>query len=615
MSALRGRLALAGLSAWLAAQGACGRAFEADQEIVANRCSGDGDCAGGTCKNVDNRSVCVALEADLAGVIFQLDGATTAGQTVSHVFSEGISIQGRSDGGAIKTVALDVPQPFILAGRFLQPGGPVPFCTEADGSVPVKVEARPYKELAGLNQVFTGTSRSIGGSHQFRVEVPAGRYDVYIVPQPFTGLGCETLPVAPPAIFRDIDVDPDVLLEPEVAEPKRLRGLVKVGDEGDLEGYVVELVDAERGLSVSEKSPLGGAVDGEIPILGGPDGKNEGGVAYYAPAGARLVLRLSDPAGALVVHWDFEALDIDGDGVVVCDLRDLIDKRKALEATVIDQQNRPVPGATVTIKSVSLTGTASKNASFRVTTTSGADGKIHVELFPGDYQVLVAPSEQGGPTVLDDTWEVQPDALCCGKSFLLTSRSIITARVTTALDDPAAGVAVLASPALRTARTYFETAVEALEILPRQSSSTTDATGAFAVPVDAGLYDVTLRTEATSGFPWLVLPSVVVAPVDQQPASTLEDVLVPLPALFVGRASAQGVDVTGATLRAYLPLAGSETSDTSPVRVVQIGETIVGAGGMFVLPVPPTVARVVPEPAGTSASSALSSSAAGAFQD
>jgi hypothetical protein len=616
-------LARTALLAVLTSAAGCGLEFEAVPEVVANTCDGDEDCGDGTCATIDDRRMCVARQADLAGVIFQLEGTTTNGTTVSHVFATGASIQGERGDGWIQQQELDVPPPLALAGRFLRPGGVVDGCTEPDGSVPVKVEARPADELAGLSQVFTGASVIASGSHRFLLPVPAGRYDVYVVPQPIELPGCEVLAVAPPALYRDIEVKNDVLLGPEEETPRLLTGVVIPPPDHDLTGYVVELVDAERGLLLSERVTLGAAVDGEIPI--GRDGADEDnepddldgdgkadGAAYFVPSGSGLVLRISDPDGALVVHWDFDALDLDGDGEVRCELDDLISNAKQLEANVLDAQGRPVADASVTIKSVVLTGAASKNASFRVTATSGVDGKIHVELVPGTYQVLVAPPGESGPALLEGTWQVAPDALCCGTSFSLGSQSLITARVSTDAGEDAVGLAVRASPSLPKTRTYFESALESLVILPRQSAGSTDDSGLFAVPVDPGLYDVTLQPPAASGFPWLVLPSNVVVPAAQQPASTLEGVVVPFPAVFVGTASAQGIPAEGATVRAYLPLAGSETKDTAPVRVVQIGEAIVGAGGRFVLLVPPTVARAVADPSAASSSS-VSSSAAGTF--
>lgn len=607
----RRRRAIFALSAALFAGGAgCGDEFVAGDAVLSNTCDSDANCGAGTCVTADGSKLCVSKQADLAGVILQLEGTTKDGITLSHVFSEGISIQGESPGGAIKDLGsdLDIPAPFALTGRFLNPGGPTPGCTAGDGSVPVKVEARPTKELAGLQQVFTGSSEldTTTDSNRFVVAVPAGRYDVYIVPQAIKTPGCEKV-TSPPAIFRDIDVDPDVLLEPEREAPRKLTGIVKPAPGRDLNGFTIQLVDAERGLPVSIASTLGDPTDGVFPI-----GTEDEGVPYFTPGGTGLVLRLSDPDEALVVNWSFESLDLDGDGYVECDLADLIADLKELEANVIDEQGRPVAGASVTIKSVALTGNASKNASFRVTTTSETDGKIRVGLVAGDYQVLIVPPDDSGPAILDGTWEVSPDAGCCGKSFPLPSRSLVTARVSTERDREvdATSIPVLATPALPGTRTYLQDAFESLPLLPRQAAGATDAAGAFAIRVDAGLYDVTVRPAAATDFPWLVLPSIVI---DDQPASTLEDVAIPNPALFVGVAAAQGIPATGATLRAYLPLAGSETKDTSPVRVVQIGETIVGEGGRFVLPVPPRVARVV-EGSGGTTSSAASSSASGNFQ-
>lgn len=593
----------------------CGLPFEAQEELIANTCESDADCPDGACTSVNARQLCVATQADLAGVIFQLEGTTRNGALVSHVFSKGYSIQGESDSGTILDVGdLDVPAPFALSGRLLQPGDPVTNCTGDDGSVPVKMEARPTSALAGLNPIFTGISELLLDpedglrKHRFRIDVPAGIYDVYVAPQPLPA-GCAAIDL-PPALFSGIEVEGNVPLEPLAEVPKRLKGVVISGPDRDLAGFTVELVDPVRGVPLSAAVMLGPAINGESQLLGGPNADDEEGIAYYSTP--RLLLRLSEPDGALVVHWDFESLDLDGDGEVKCNLDDLIANPKDLTAKVVDEQTRAVPGATVTIKSRVLTGSASENGSFRVTATTGADGNFNVQLIPGIYQVLVVPPGEDGPAVLDANWEISPDAGCCGKGFPLPARSLLTALVSTPLGDPASSVSVVASPSLPGTSTYFQNVIESLELLPRQSTTSTSNDGTFRLTVDSGLYDLTVRAASSTGFPWLVRPSVLVADVSKEPVAKLEDLVVPSPALFIGRATAQGVDVAGGTLRAYLPLADGSTQETSPVRVIQIGETIVGADGRFVLPVPPTVARVIADEDATSSSSA-SSSATGTF--
>ena len=301
-----------------------------------------------------------------------------------------------------------------------------------------------------------------------------------------------------------------------------------------------------------------------------------------------------------MVHWKFDALDFDGDGDVDIELGDLIADQKALRATVLGPDERPVPAVDVTIKSISLTGGAGKNSSFRVSAQSDAAGVVDVALVPGTYQVILVPPDGDGASTsgaaqLEDAWIVAEDAQCCGKTFVLEPRPLLTGSVRTASGEVVPAVPVLASPTLPGVRDYFSRALGALDVLPRQAAATTDASGLFAMPVDAGTYDVTVRAPSGTGHPWLVLPATVVAPVAQQPGAPLGSLLLPSPAVIVGEATLQtetGLEIAaGAVVRAYLPLADAE--DGAPARVVAIGEVVTGDDGRFELPLPPSIARGV----------------------
>jgi hypothetical protein len=576
--------------------GACGLPLAAEETPTENVCANEGDCGDGVCVTVGEINRCVATTTDLAGIVFQLEGTTIGGTRVSHVFERGLSLQGTRAEGVVVGLDLDVPEPLLLSGKFVHPSsGDAGACAASDGSVAVTVEARTTAPLVGLEQVFTGTSTPVidaagATSHRFQVPVAPGTYDVYVVPQALDG--CVPLP---PRIFPGIDVESDVELEPEPEEPRRLTGVVVPGGGLTLDGFRVELLEPKRGLPVSEPARLA-PIDGGSPLLGGPDGTDERGIAYYYTEG--LVLRLSDASDRLVVHWKFSALDFDGDGDVRIDLADLITDQKRFRARVVDGDTVPVAGASVTIKSLTLTGEAGKNSSFRVAAQSDATGIVEVDLVPGTYQVVVVPpSEEGaderGPAQLQDEWEIKPDSQCCGRTFVLGERPVLTGSVRTAAGDVVPSLPVVAAPTLSAARDYFARALGGLDVLPRQGATTTDPSGLFAMPVDAGTYDVTIRLPIGTGYPWLVLPATVVAPAMQQPGAPLGTLSLPSPAIVVGRATletdAGAETVARAILRAYLPLVGDEGG--APARVVAIGEGITDDEGRFELPLPPTIAR------------------------
>lgn len=596
MTAPEWSVTVGGLVALASLAGGCGLPLAPEETPTENVCTNDGDCGDGVCVTVGESNRCVATSSDLAGMVFQLEGATREGTRVSHVFERGLTLQGPRDEGVLVGLDLEVPIPLRLTGRLLHPDPGEPgACTAGDGSVVVQVEARTTSPLLGLEQVFTGASELVADaagttSHRFQVAVPPGTYDVHVAPQAIDG--CVALP---PRIFPQVTVATDLALEPEAEAPRRLTGLVLPGGGLSLDGFRVELLEPKRGLLVSESAALA-PLEGGAPLLGGPDATDEDGVAYYYTEG--LVLRLSDAEGRLVVHWKFAALDFDGDGDVRIDLGDLITDRKTFRATVVDHETRPVAGATVTIKSLSLTGDAGKNSSFRVNAQADGSGVVEVDLVPGTYQVLVVPPtgdglDERGPAQLEDEWEIRPDSLCCGRTFVLGERPVLTGSVRTAAGAVIPGVPVLATPTLPGVRDYFARVLGRLDVLPRQSATTTDASGLFAMPVDDGTHDVTVRAPIGTGYPWLVLPATVVAPAEQQPGAPLGALTLPSPAIVVGRATLQTPASTevaaGAILRAYLPLVDADGG--APRRVVAIGEVVTGDDGRFELPLPPSIAR------------------------
>jgi hypothetical protein len=603
---LRGSLLLTGLLG-------CGLPLQDQATPVQNLCADDSDCGDGTCVTVEGSNRCVATTADLAGIVFELEGTTADGKSISHVFQQGLSIQGTSDKGIlIEDHRLDVPVPLSLAGRFLhhdETALAAGNCNVgADGSVPVRVEIRSSDPLVGLERVFNGasepTATAEGTVHTFAVPVPSGTYDVYVAPEPAPA-GC-AVAAPPPRIFPGLKVETDVKLEPEAEAPRRLTGFVLPAGGLDPTTFTIEVVEPKRGLPVSQSPLLPAPVDGQSKLLGGASGvtgTDAAGIAYYYTDG--LVLRLSDPEGKLVVHWKLDALDFDGNGEVGIDLADLAANRKPFTAHVVEcdvsnpdacgaQEIRPVAGASVTIKSVSLEGDAGKNSNFRVSAESDADGAVDVELVPGTYQVLVVPpssdSLEDGPAQREDLWEIKEDSQCCGKTFVLPDRALLTGSVETAAGTGVPGLPVLASPTLPGTRDYFSRALESLELLPRQSTATTEDRGLFAMQVDTGTFDIAIQAPTGTGFSWLVLPATVVAPIEG--GARLDSLVLPSPAVVTGTASLQGTPAPSALVRAYLPLLDEESG--APARVVAIGEVVTDADGRFVLPLPPTIARDTP---------------------
>lgn len=579
----------AALAATLAAGGLAGCSLPLFdlQAAAKNACTMDSECGDGICTTVDGELACVATTTDLGSVIIEVRPTADAkGNSVSHVFTDKLTLSGAFPDGAFQTVDLRVPKKVTFSGQVTAPA-PDAFCTGTDGSVPTKVELHAVSPYAGITQTYTtSTELDADGNHRYSIDVPAGVYDVYLKPTVEDDRPDCAEDSLPPRFVPQVEVLTNVDFTAGSEPPARLSGTLDIPKDRSVAGWHLEVVDEKYGLVLSDSMELQDPPSGTetIQIVGGPTGDDPLGLRYYYTGNP--IIRLRDANGTLVVHWLASTVDLDKDGKVELQLADLVADPLPLQATIVDEEARGV-AASVTIESVLLSGTAKQNASFRVITETDGAGNLEVDLVPGEYRVSVAPKNDDTLATATTPWSVTVDNLGHGKAFVLPKRPFLKGAVTSVTGEDLAAMPLVVTASNPDALTYFSRSVSASDLLPRASSDTTDLFGGFKLAVDPGTLDLSVQPPAESLYPWLIVPRLLVDSAAIKPVLDVDTLVLPPPVIVSGTVSSESSVVPYAIVRVLLPLPTS--NDGMPSPVVQIGEAITDGAGHFTLPLPPSI--------------------------
>jgi hypothetical protein len=209
--------------------------------------------------------------------------------------------------------------------------------------------------------------------------------------------------------------------------------------------------------------------------------------------------------------------------------------------------------------------------------TTDAQGAYTAVLPPGDYDVFVVPDED--PDASADTVPLAATQISLkvagppqptvqqGKNLTLDARVMV--RGSSVLTDgrPLTGVEVMATPS-------SDPSGGAPRFL-RAGSAITDARGAFAIALDPGVYDFTVRPPVVSGYPWKVSTSHRVA----AGGPALDPIRVPPPSLVEARLlDGSSLELSNAIVRAFaVPTRAGSTGTVA----VPIGEWATDADGML----------------------------------
>ncbi|RLB64047.1 MAG: hypothetical protein DRI90_05560 [Deltaproteobacteria bacterium] len=597
-----------GLVAGLVSNG-CGIPLAGDTEMIDNACDGNADCGtGGVCRD----QMCVSTKADLPGLLIQVDvpsGAPDAQSTSSLIdlAAQSVMLQGQADNGFVKTHDLITEHLVQVTGQ-LQIDPPPAACNLADAgfvqsAVPVTVELRPVVNAVGIPLTVYAGSSDIENepSNAVLMSVPAGYYDVYILPAipevmqdgQDTNQACRD--AIPPIFLPNHDfTQATVTLQIAGSEPSDLIGSF-VGL--DLQGWSVDLVENKRGRVIS-------TADQNLETTSAVDPTNfalKFWPEQIESESVSAIIRLTPPEdqhelGMPTVLWHLSAVDLDGDYQVQLDLSALsVTEVIHLGAKTRDLSAGPDVGvpATVVIQSEELLdGEFGGNVSYKTTVTTDGDGAFDAWILPGTYRVVAVPSSTSDLAITEETWDINSGDLGDGRAIDIKPKASLEGSATTPQGGAAHDVSVLLQASAPESATFLQSMLRIAELQATSATTVTSGSGAFALAVDPGVLDVSLRPSSASSLPWLVRPRVTIQPSDDPQKADLGTLAISNPVVLRGLVrSAAGHELKGAQIRAWLTLPSTNGGDEQRPTAIQIAETTAGADGSYQLLLPASISQ------------------------
>ncbi|MCC6554639.1 MAG: carboxypeptidase regulatory-like domain-containing protein [Polyangiaceae bacterium] len=559
-----------------------------------NSCESSSDCAGnGVCASVMGGKACVSPEADLAGLLLEIRPAATSsyGANATYIIdvaAQGTALQDTAPGGQVRRFDPGLPELSSVSGKLrLSPGAPDCGASAQDGSFPATVLFTPVLPYLGLSvapyeaSLVTETdgSGNLTG-YSFRAEVPSGQYDLHVVPE--APPGCTKVP--PPIALPAQSISSNTAINIESAEPVKLSGTLMVPQSASVEGWFLEVVESEHGNVISEIQTLQ-QENPEFALL-------DLNFDWTYRTGYTPLIRLRPPEGSALptVHWDLTAVALSGPDSLSLSLSDLNAAPRHVEGQVLDQGGAPVI-ASVQIQSAAISGDVSSTAKYKLETETDEAGVFAADLPPGKYRVIARPTADASKAIAEEALTVLAgDGCFCGQSITVPERSTLRGGVTGPAGESMISAYVVVTPSLSSTTRYLDKVLALDPLQPREQSMPLGGTG-FALPVDPGEFDFSVRPADGSRFPWLVRPRLSVPAADIAPTSDLDPMTIPYPAILQGVVrDPAGASLPGTVVRAWVPV--RDPSQAGKVTgLIQIGETLTGQGGDYVLPLPPSISE------------------------
>jgi hypothetical protein len=238
-------------------------------------------------------------------------------------------------------------------------------------------------------------------------------------------------------------------------------------------------------------------------------------------------IRISPPkdVSGPTVYWDLAAADLNGDGLVSLDMSGVPTPAAARLVRGRVQTTSPngdvgIP-STVIIFGSALDGATALTASWGASRHTDADGIFFVEVFSGEYRVIALPDPSLDPSaswaITETHWSLHFDQTVDAlppQTIEVLARSAVTGHASVArTNEAAAGATLEAAPSVLTSSTDVLTG--ALAQVPINSLSRTASigpSGDFAMYLDPGDFDFSLKPPDGSGFAWWVRPQVRIDP-------------------------------------------------------------------------------------------------------
>ncbi len=540
--------------------------------MLDNSCGGDGACAEGICDGnicIDSTGASVDVAIEVLRSSSDAAPVTPASWAFASEAASGSSTRDlalpptREVVGTVRWDGLRVPATLRFIRRMADSVAPL---------APVPVEVETVRE---------GTL-SLEGLDFSTVLVAGGTYDVVVLPS--SDMVMTPTEASAPAIRRlppkymELPIEDGGSDEPlrfDVAFASDLADACTGYPDAEctLEGTVLsveeEIEVPEAGLQVRAIDKGTGRV---VSSIGETD--ENGYFAIRIGESARdYLIRVTSSAG----REPFPAVSVDPELVFEGDPAEkqiYIPRLRPIQFTgrVRDQMDSPVPGATVRFLSTGIFGgiELGLEGSFSGSATTDVDGRFGVELLTGYYSITVIPPEDA-----DNNWGVLIADSLVGEEVTSTEALIVPAQVglrgwvTTFREESAPGVTILARARMSE------------DLGSRSQEAVSNDLGAFAMSVDAGLYDMHVKTSRESGFAWLVEPELAMS-ADDGDSFRGYRLDPPIPVSGVIR-NGEGKVVPNALVRAYV----LTTVEGGPSRSLQVAEAESGEDGSYRLLIAP----------------------------
>lgn len=562
-------LLVAALGAILA--GAC--SFEEETPaVVDNRCAANVDCAEGICDVSVGMCIAAAPDRVLHIALEITHAAEMSGAPSTFLFGP-IEVDSPTHADVV------LPLPVTVFGNVRAPG------LATEGAVRANVRFLRRNTFPGgpRPQVESATSREpmlvLGEHADYALQVAPGQeYDVIVEP-----VG-ETASVLPPlrtsVDLRELGGGNSARVDLTFPTGLQvLNGELVHTDESPAVDLQVQAVEPETGLVVSSTARTG--ADGSFTL-------------HVQPSGP-YVLRVSggdeeSPFPTLIADPSYFFPDDTGFVTVLVPRPAAVVYIGSVEPA--GRPGEPVQGAVVTLRSVDVfDDTTGVSGSYQTTAPTDADGRFRATVFPGSYEVVIAPPS--GMALPGDAQVSYPDLgvlaetvrierpgdgvdSIMGQLFELPGRAVLGGTVLSPDGRQMPGTTVQAD-ALGRIPEGFDAATR----YNRSGNATTDATGQFRLPLDFGMYDVLVKPPTETGFPWAVAPGLTFGSGTEFRNDFELSVPVPLSGA-VTSGSASGPTLPGAEVRAWAIVESAEGT----LRSVRVGRATTGDAGKFTLLLP-----------------------------
>ncbi len=627
-------------------------------DVAQNECQDNSDCenANGTCNQ--SEKICQGTNAALTSLLIAVSPPTTLVGVNSFTYfidkpkpGEGTSLTGSS------RLDLDVDPAVSVNGTvridttgclpsWLGPKGESIPTNSDDGIIPATVTFTPSQRAFGvatdsyISKPYDETDPEKMPGYHVQQALPAGQYDIYIEPFPIddrTQCPDGSQPSVPPRLFLHQSVSSILDIKLPAASPLTVNvtwplaaQYVDGAEQADaflanpLWGWTLDLVDQSSGHVLSTVQTLPAP---SPPRVGDTSVTYTATLTYspvYTPGtttpepvkvGSEII-RLKPPAydmrfgkdvpytaPTILAQLDGALVDADG---------------KPAPAQIVQTAPLPTPvtvqfqtglgdgtpiEAGVLLTAEEIDGISGLSTAFSRTIQVGADGTASVDLLPGTYRVIASPKSgcaDGACLALVETeWVVRATPPSqAGKYIQFEQAQIYDGSVFITDGRPAAGATVHAvASSLFSDPNVLNVGNAAVAVVPRASSGLVDSDGSFSLQADAGVFDLRVEPDPSTGYGWLVKPGFELpARGDELAQDALE---LELPIVYRGTVSFLGSDrsttpIPKALIRAYAYVKdGKISTKTDGAVAIQVAEAYsedqTGDVGAFRLLVPRTL--------------------------